>query len=111
MKEERQTAFISDRARRPEFIYLRLSKRRHKAWQRALPTKAGSLFCAHVKSDLSGLAEADGGDAKLEARTKEVGFKLEYRGYPASLWDLFGELGHPICATVSEMGRSYSRGS
>ncbi len=41
---------------------------------------------------------------RLEARAKEIGFKHEYRGYPVIFWDLFGEQGHPIRATISEMG-------
>src|SRR6185369_8688665 len=62
------------------------------------------VFCADVKSDLSGLAEA--GEAKpwVEARDKEIGYKNEFKGYPLIFWDLFGEQGHPIRATISEMG-------
>ena len=62
------------------------------------------MFCADVKSDLSGIAEA--GEAKpwIEARDKEIGFKNEFKGYPVIFWDLFGEQGHPIRSTISEMG-------
>jgi DNA helicase HerA-like ATPase len=62
------------------------------------------VFCADVKSDLSGIAEAGAPNPKLEARAKEIGFKIDFRGYPVIFWDLFGKQGHQIRATVSEMG-------
>ena len=63
------------------------------------------VFCADVKGDLSGIAMP--GDMKdfLVERAEQI--KLEpYRAeqFPVIFWDLFGEQGHPIRATVSEMG-------
>jgi DNA helicase HerA-like ATPase len=68
-------------------------------------SKAGvPVFAADIKSDLSGIAAP--GEAKdfLLKRAKEVGIKYEPDEFPTIFWDLFGEQGHPIRATVSEMG-------
>jgi len=67
------------------------------------------VFLADVKGDLSGISmpgsptfkHAD----KLEARAKELGMDdYAYSDNPAVFWDLYGEQGHPIRTTVSEMG-------
>lgn len=67
------------------------------------------VFLADVKGDLSGIAmpgsptfkNAD----KLEARAKELGITdYAYSDNPAVFWDLYGESGHPIRTTISEMG-------
>jgi len=60
---------------------------------------------ADVKGDLSGIAKAGGDNPKIADRVKEL--KLEgfnYDAYPVAFWDVFGEKGHPIRTTVSEMG-------
>ncbi|MBX9859291.1 MAG: DUF853 domain-containing protein [Sphingomonas sp.] len=67
-------------------------------------------FVADVKGDLSGLAMAGSPtNAKLhgifDARAKEIGFEgWAYQDTPVQFWDLFGEQGHPIRTTISEMG-------
>ncbi|MEO5867954.1 MAG: helicase HerA-like domain-containing protein, partial [Sphingomonas sp.] len=66
-------------------------------------------FVADVKGDLSGLAMAGSPTAKMHdtfaARAKEIGFTdWAYADNPVQFWDLFGEQGHPIRTTVSEMG-------
>ena len=67
------------------------------------------MFLADVKGDLAGIAmpgsptfkNAD----KLEARAKEIGIEdYAYADNPVVFWDLYGEQGHPIRTTVSEMG-------
>jgi DNA helicase HerA-like ATPase len=67
------------------------------------------VFVADVKGDLSGIAmpgsptfkHAD----KLESRAKELGITdYAYSDNPVIFWDLYGEQGHPIRTTVSEMG-------
>ncbi len=67
------------------------------------------VFMADVKGDLSGIAmpgsptfkNAD----KLEARARDVGITdYAYADNPAVFWDLYGEAGHPIRTTISEMG-------
>src|SRR5262245_66190443 len=63
-----------------------------------------SVFCADVKGDLSGAAEQGESKPWIEARDQEIGYTQNYRAYPVIFWDLFGENGHPIRATVSELG-------
>ncbi|WP_144378563.1 helicase HerA-like C-terminal domain-containing protein [Mesorhizobium amorphae] len=63
------------------------------------------VFCADIKGDLSGIAAI--GEAKdfLVKRAKDVKLDpYEFQEFPVIFWDLFGEQGHPIRATVSEMG-------
>ncbi len=64
------------------------------------------VFCADVKGDLSGIAVAGTEKDFLEARAQTIGFKDEYtyEATPTIFWDLFGEKGHPIRTTISEMG-------
>lgn len=67
------------------------------------------VFVADVKGDLSGISMAGSPDFKnadkLEARAKEIGLDdYAYRDNAAVYWDLFGEQGHPIRTTISEMG-------
>jgi hypothetical protein len=63
------------------------------------------VFLADVKGDLAGVSQKGGGNPKVEERVKLLkpeGFA--YQGFPVTLWDVFGEQGHPVRATVSEMG-------
>ena len=62
------------------------------------------VFAADIKGDLSGIAAR--GEAKPEfvKRAKDLGFDYEPEQFPVVFWDLFGEQGHPIRATVFEMG-------
>jgi hypothetical protein len=62
------------------------------------------VFLADVKGDLSGLAKAGGDDAKVAERAKQLGFALAPAPCPVVFWDLLGAQGHPVRATVSEMG-------
>ncbi|MEJ5977185.1 helicase HerA-like domain-containing protein [Novosphingobium sp. PS1R-30] len=67
------------------------------------------VFLADVKGDLSGVAMAGSPQFKnaaiLEARAKEIGIEgYAYGDNPAIYWDLYGEQGHPIRTTISEMG-------
>ncbi len=63
------------------------------------------VFCADVKGDLSGIAMSGRPNPKLEARAAELGdTDYAYAACPAVFWDLFGEQGHPVRATISEMG-------
>jgi DNA helicase HerA-like ATPase len=66
-------------------------------------------FVADVKSDLSGLAMAGSPTAKMHevfaARAADLGMTdWQYRDTPVQFWDLFGQQGHPVRTTVSEMG-------
>ncbi len=63
------------------------------------------VFAADVKGDLSGISQPGTGSSKLNARLAAMGLgPMEFRGCPVVFWDLFGKEGHPIRATVSEMG-------
>jgi DNA double-strand break repair helicase HerA and related ATPase len=62
------------------------------------------VFMADVKSDLSGLAKAGGANPKVEERAKLLKLDLRYEACPVVFWDVFGASGHPVRATVSDMG-------
>ena len=62
------------------------------------------VFAADIKGDLSGIAEPGTGSEALELRAGEVGITYQADDFPVIFWDLFGEQGHPIRATISEMG-------
>ena len=62
------------------------------------------VFLADVKGDLSGMALAAEPDEKMLERVRRIGATLEPAGTPVVFWDVFGEQGHPLRATVSEMG-------
>jgi len=62
------------------------------------------VFLADVKGDLSGLCRAGGDSAKVTERAAQLGVEMAYAPCPVVFWDVFGEQGHPVRATVSEMG-------
>jgi DNA helicase HerA-like ATPase len=62
------------------------------------------VFAADIKGDLSGLAQPGEGKKPFVERAKEIGIDYTPDRFPVVFWDLFGEQGHPIRATVSEMG-------
>jgi len=62
------------------------------------------VFLADVKGDLSGMALAAEPDEKMLERVRRLGATLDPAGTPVVFWDVFGEQGHPLRATVSEMG-------
>ncbi|WP_294395399.1 helicase HerA-like domain-containing protein [uncultured Sphingomonas sp.] len=67
------------------------------------------VFVADVKGDLAGLGMAGSPiaatDAPFRARAAELGLTdWAYRDTPVILWDLFGQAGHPVRTTISEMG-------
>jgi len=63
------------------------------------------VFLADIKGDLSGLAKPGSATPKVAERIKSLGLADHaFTGYPVTFWDIFGKSGHPIRATVSEMG-------
>ena len=62
------------------------------------------VFAADIKGDLSGIAEI--GEAKdfITKRATEMGLAFRPDKFSAMFWDVFGEQGHPVRATVTEMG-------
>jgi uncharacterized protein len=62
-------------------------------------------FMSDVKGDLSGISQPGGGNAKVAERVEMLKLEgFEHQDYPVTLWDPFGETGHPVRATVSDMG-------
>jgi hypothetical protein len=106
------------RSIKPEYIWLRLANRHGlitgatgtgktvtlQGLAEGFSDQGVPVFCADVKGDLSGVAEKGEPKGWIEARAKEIGYTVEYKAYPVIFWDLFGKQGHPIRATVSEMG-------
>ena len=61
------------------------------------------VFCADVKGDLSGISQA-GDTAKFGERAGKMGLTLTGKAAPVVFWDLYGQKGHPVRATVSDIG-------
>src|SRR5881392_3282584 len=62
------------------------------------------VFAADVKGDLSGIAEAGEPKDFIVKRADEMGLKFQPDQFSTMFWDVFGEQGHPVRATVTEMG-------
>jgi DNA helicase HerA-like ATPase len=63
------------------------------------------VFLADVKGDLAGMCQPGGGNSKVEERVKSLGLTdWSPEPTPTIFWDLYGQQGHPIRTTVSEMG-------
>ena len=62
------------------------------------------VFMADVKGDLSGIAKAGGTNAKVSARAQQLGVTLQPAACPVVFWDVFGKAGHPVRATISDLG-------
>ncbi|UCI18259.1 DUF853 domain-containing protein [Mesorhizobium sp. B2-1-8] len=63
------------------------------------------VFCADIKGDLSGIAMMGAAQDFLVKRAQQVKLDpYDFQEFPVIFWDLFGEQGHPIRATISEMG-------
>src|SRR3954471_1389988 len=68
-------------------------------------SRAGvSVFASDIKGDLSGIAAVGEAKEPFVKRAKELGFDYQPDEFPVVFWDLFGEQGHPVRATISEMG-------
>jgi DNA helicase HerA-like ATPase len=62
------------------------------------------VFMADIKGDLTGVTQIGGGNPKVDDRNKLLGIEPTFEQFPATVWDVFGKQGHPLRATVSEMG-------
>ncbi|MDP1751832.1 MAG: DUF853 family protein [Reyranella sp.] len=63
------------------------------------------VFMADVKGDLSGVSQPGGDNPRAVERARQMGIEgYAGRTFPTAYWDLFGEKGHPIRTTVSEVG-------
>jgi hypothetical protein len=63
-----------------------------------------AVFAADIKGDLSGIVAPGRGEPHFVKRCDEMGIPYQPDSFPVVFWDLFGEQGHPIRATLSEMG-------
>src|SRR5688572_6040159 len=63
------------------------------------------VFLADVKGDLSGLAAAGAMTPKMADRLRTLGLEAPaWQAFPVVFWDVFGTAGHPVRATISDMG-------
>lgn len=62
------------------------------------------VFAADIKGDLSGIAAPGNAKPPFVKRAEELGIKYEADQFTTVFWDVFGEQGHPVRATISEMG-------
>ena len=63
------------------------------------------VFAADVKGDLSGISQPGTPNPKIDERAKKLNLSaFSYAPCPVTFWDVFGEQGHPVRATISEMG-------
>jgi uncharacterized protein len=63
------------------------------------------VFAADVKGDLSGISQPGTPNPKVDERAKKLNLSdFSYAACPVTFWDVFGEQGHPVRATISEMG-------
>jgi uncharacterized protein len=63
------------------------------------------VFAADVKGDLSGISQQGTETPKIAERVKKLKLAdFAFAGCPTTCWDVFGEQGHPVRATISEMG-------
>ena len=62
------------------------------------------VFMADVKGDLTGISQSGKANVRVEERAKLLKLPFTPAACPVTLWDVFGEQGHPVRATISEMG-------
>ena len=65
------------------------------------------VFVADIKGDFSGIAKAGGNKESVTKRVDRYGLPekgFEFKAYPTQFWDVFGEKGHPVRTTITEMG-------
>ena len=65
------------------------------------------VFATDIKGDLSGVSVAGGNNVHLQKSVDDFQLSnkgFDYRGFPVCFWDIYGEQGHPLRATISQMG-------
>lgn len=63
------------------------------------------VFLADVKGDLAGLCQPGSAHPKVDERVAHIGIEnFDFAGCPVVFWDVFGEQGHPVRATIADMG-------
>jgi DNA helicase HerA-like ATPase len=119
MSDQSDDVVFIGRSTKPEVLLLRLANRHGlitgatgtgktvslQIIAEGLSAKGVPVFAADVKGDLSGLAASGTPKPFIEERVKTVGLEgFRHEAFPVIFWDLFGEAGHPIRATVADMG-------
>ena len=68
-----------------------------------------SVFLADVKGDLSGMCQPGVLTEDMQSRIERFGLEdFRFQAYPTRFWDIFGEKGHPVRVTVSEIRSPFS---
>ncbi len=63
------------------------------------------VFMADIKGDLTGISQAGSSHPKIDERIEKIGIEdYAFDQFPTVMWDLLGDQGHPIRATISDMG-------
>ena len=63
------------------------------------------VFCADIKGDLSGISQPGAANPKLDQRASALGITdYAHEASPTIFWDVFAAEGHPVRATIAEMG-------
>ena len=63
------------------------------------------VFLADIKGDLSGMCRPGRDTEDMQRRIERFGLEgFQYKAYPTRFWDIFGETGHPVRVTISDMG-------
>ncbi|EGL53148.1 protein of unknown function DUF853, NPT hydrolase putative [Methylophaga aminisulfidivorans MP] len=63
------------------------------------------VFAADIKGDLSGVSQAGKPHPKISERVEVMGLSdFGFTGFPVTCWDVYGKQGHPLRATISDMG-------
>ena len=106
------------RSSKPEYLTLKLANRHGlvagatgtgktvslQVLAEGLSNAGVSVFAADIKGDLSGIAAPGQSKDAFVKRAREIGIEYRPDRFPVVFWDIFGEDGHPIRATVTEMG-------
>jgi DNA helicase HerA-like ATPase len=118
MATDRDARIFVGKSEKPEYLALKMANR-HGLVTGATGTgktvtlqvlaegfsRAGvPVFVADIKGDLSGIAAVGKPHDFLVARAKQIGIDYRPDEFPAVFWDVFGDEGHPVRATISEMG-------
>lgn len=62
------------------------------------------VFLADIKGDVSGISQPGKDHPKINERLDLLGVPLDWRGCPTIFWDVYGKKGHPVRATISDIG-------
>jgi hypothetical protein len=87
-----------------DLVLLPALTNRHGLVAEALSRIGVPVFAADVKGDLSGISQPGQNNPKFAARLESLGMNSPAFAGPVTFWDVFGEQGHPVRATISEMG-------